>query len=118
MTDIMKFIMDDKLIDTDPQGYLLNLNDWSEDVARAIAKEDNIELTDDHWEVLHFLRKHYSEFGTSPNARLLVKTFSKAFGEEKGNKKKLYQLFPNGPSRTGCRIAGLPLPNDCVDWPA
>jgi len=117
MSDIMKFIMEDKQLDMDANGYLLNLDDWSEEVAEALAREVNIELTNDHWEVIHFLRKHYNEFGTSPNARLLVKTFSKAFGEEKGNNKKLYQLFPDGPSRTGCRIAGLPLPNDCVDWP-
>ena len=116
MADIMKYIVDDSLIDTDPNGYLLDLKDWSEAIAAALAKEEGIELTDAHWQVVHFLRDHYVEYGTSPNVRLLVKVLAKKFGDEVGNKKHLYNLFPNGPSRQGCRIAGLPLPNDCVDW--
>lgn len=117
MADIMKYIINESLIDTDPNGYLLDLNDWSESIAIALAKEEGVELMDAHWQVVHFLRDHYVEYGISPNVRLLVKVLAKKFGDEVGNKKHLYQLFPHGPSRQGCRIAGLPLPNDCIDWP-
>jgi len=116
VADIMKYIVDDSLIDTDPNGYLLDLDDWSESLAESIAKEEGIELSDAHWLVVHFLRERYIEFGSSPNARLLIKALGKKYGPEIGNRKHLYNLFPHGPSRQGCRIAGLPLPNDCVDW--
>lgn len=116
MPDIMKFIVNDQAVEKDPNGYLLNLEDWSEEVARSIAAEEDIELHEQHWEILYFLRDHYREFGTSPNVRLLIKVIAKKMGAEKGNKKYLYDLFPKGPSRQGCKIAGLPLPNDCVDF--
>ena len=118
MADIMKYIVDDDMVETDPHGYLLNLDDWSEKLAETIASSEGIALTDDHWDVIRMLRKHYSEYGSSPNARLLVKVMQKEFGPDKGSKKALYHLFPHGPSRSGCKIAGLPLPNDCIDWPA
>lgn len=118
MTDILKYITDETLLETDPNGYLLRLEDWSEDIAHRLAAEESIELTDAHWLVVNFLRDYYKDYGLSPNVRTLVKLLSKAHGDEIGNKKYLYTLFPNGPSRQGCRIAGLPLPNDCVDWPA
>ena len=117
MTDIMKYILDESLIETDPNGYLLKLDDWSEDIAHSIAREEDIELGDAHWQVVNFLRDYYRDYGLSPNVRTLVKVLAKEYGEEVGNKRHLYNLFPKGPSRQGCRIAGLPLPNDCVDWP-
>lgn len=117
MSSIMNYIVDEDLINTDPNGFLLDLNDWSEEIAQSLAAEEGISLSDEHWQVVNFLRKHYIKFGSSPNVRLLVKVLNKEFGEDVGNKKHLYNLFPNGPSRQGCRIAGLPLPNDCVDWP-
>ena len=115
MPDIMKFILNEKSIESDPNGYLLNLDDWSEDVAQALAAEEDIELTDQHWEIIHFLRNYYLEFGNSPNVRSLMKIIAKKLGAEKGTRKYLYDLFPLGPSRQGCRIAGLPRPNDCID---
>lgn len=111
--DIMKFILNDD--DTDISGHLLNLEDWSEETAREISAEEGIDLTEGHWEIIHFLRKYYREYGSSPNVRLLMKVIGKKIGAEKGNRKYLYDLFPKGPSRQGCRIAGLPMPNDCID---
>jgi tRNA 2-thiouridine synthesizing protein E len=113
----MKYIIDDTLVETDPHGYLLNLDDWSEDIARQIARDEGIELTDDHWQIINLLRNYYRDYGISPNVRTLIKVVAKKYGEEIGNKRHLYNLFPLGPSRQGCKIAGLPLPNDCVDWP-
>lgn len=116
MPDIMKFILNEHSIKTDPNGYLLHLDDWSEEVAEAIAESEEIKLTDNHWEIIHYLRDHYREYGHSPNVRLLMKLMNKDFGPEKATKKYLYDLFPLGPSRQGCKVAGLPLPNDCVDY--
>lgn len=117
MSSIMNYIVDEDLINKDPNGFLLDLNDWSDEIARDIANEEGITLGDEHWQVVNFLRQHYIKYGSSPNVRLLVKVLAKEFGDEVGNKKHLYNLFPHGPSRQGCRIAGLPMPNDCVDWP-
>lgn len=110
--DIMKFIMSD---DTDLNGYLMDLDDWTEEIARQISVEEDITLTEGHWEVIRFLREYYREYGSSPNVRLLMKVLGKEMGAEKGGRKYLYNLFPKEPSRQGCRIAGLPLPNDCID---
>lgn len=117
MTDILKYIFDDQLAETDPNGYLLRLDDWSEDIAAVIAEAESINLTEDHWEIVNFLRRYYSEVGIAPNVRTLMKALAEKYGKEKSSRKYLYDLFPLGPSRQGCKIAGLPLPNDCVDWP-
>lgn len=115
--DVMKYIMGGKAIEADPYGYLLNLNDWSEELANTIALGEDIQLLPAHWELIHFLRNHYRLYGESPNVVLLIKAFAKEYGEKKGNKESLYRLFPKGPARQGCLIAGLPLPTDCLDWP-
>lgn len=118
MADILKYIVDEALVETDPHGYLLRLDDWSPEIADVIADGEGITLTDEHWQILNFLRDYYSEYGLAPNVRTLVKALARKFDASIANKKHLYTLFPEGPSRQGCKIAGLPLPNDCVDWPA
>ncbi len=115
MPDIMKFILNEDVLRTDPNGYLLDLDDWSVEVAEAIAQVEEITLTEDHWEIVNYLRDYYQRFGHTPNVRLLMKVLAKDLGPEKATKKYLYDLFPLGPSRQGCKIAGLPLPNDCID---
>lgn len=117
MADILKYIVDDQLVKTDPNGYLLRLDDWSIDIAIAIAETENIQMTADHWEIVNFLRRYYSELGIAPNVRTLKKALAIKYDKEKASSKYLYLLFPLGPSRQGCKIAGLPLPNDCIDWP-
>ncbi|ALG67567.1 TusE/DsrC/DsvC family sulfur relay protein [Beggiatoa leptomitoformis] len=103
-----------KLLDTDEEGYLSNLEDWSPEVANALAKQDELELTDNHWEVLNFLREYYKEYQIAPAVRVLTKAIGKKLGAEKGNSKYLYDLFPLGPAKQACRFAGLPKPTGCV----
>ena len=79
-----------------------------------IAKQENITLTDEHWLIVHFVRDFYQEFNTSPAIRMLVKAVTKAFGEEKGNSRYLYRLFPDGPAKQATKIAGLPKPVKCI----
>ena len=103
-----------KILDTDEEGYLVNWNDWDAEVAEAMARTDDIELSAEHWEVIQFLRHYYEEYEFAPAVRILVKTIGKKLGADKGNTKYLYQLFPYGPAKQACRYAGLPKPTGCV----
>ena len=100
--------------ETDEEGYLVNLADWNEDIANEIAKTESLEMTPNHWEVVNFLRQYYDEYQIAPAVRVLTKAIGKQLGEEKGNSKYLYELFPYGPAKQACKIAGLPKPTGCV----
>ncbi|MCZ7563328.1 MAG: TusE/DsrC/DsvC family sulfur relay protein [Burkholderiales bacterium] len=104
----------DKTYETDEEGYLVNLSDWSEEVANHIAESEGITMTDNHWEVVNFLREYYNEFQIAPAVRVLTKAIGKKLGSDKGNSKYLYELFPYGPAKQACKIAGLPKPTGCV----
>lgn len=99
---------------TDEFGYLKNLDDWSEDLAIAIAYKEGIELSEAHWEIVLFVREFYQEYKTSPAIRMLVKALAQKFGEEKGNSRYLQRLFPEGPAKQATKIAGLPKPAKCL----
>ncbi|MFD0966411.1 TusE/DsrC/DsvC family sulfur relay protein [Seminibacterium arietis] len=101
-------------IDTDKDGYLLNLSDWNEEVALQIAQRDNLKLTPAHWEVIYFVRSFYQEYHTSPAIRLLVKAIAQKLGQEKGNSRYLQKLFPQGPAKQATKLAGLPKPAKCL----
>ncbi len=103
-----------KSYDTDEEGYLTNLADWSEDVANYIAQTESIEMSDQHWEVVNFLREYYEEYQIAPAVRVLTKAIGKKLGADKGNSQYLYELFPYGPAKQACKIAGLPKPTGCV----
>lgn len=103
-----------KQYETDQDGYLKNLDDWSEELAVAIAEKDGIELSDAHWEIVRFVREFYQEYKTSPAIRMLVKSLAQKFGEEKGNSRYLQRLFPEGPAKQATKIAGLPKPAKCL----
>ena len=100
--------------ETDEEGYLVNLADWNKELAGEIAKAEKIDMTQNHWEVVNFLREYYNEYQIAPAVRVLTKAIGKQFGEEKGNSKYLYELFPYGPAKQACKIAGLPKPTGCV----
>ncbi|MDC2891478.1 TusE/DsrC/DsvC family sulfur relay protein [Psychrosphaera algicola] len=100
--------------ETDKHEYLINLDDWSIELANHIAELENITMTDNHWEVVNFVRNFYIEFKTSPAIRLLVKAMAKELGADKGNSIYLYRLFPKGPAKQATRIAGLPKPAKCI----
>ncbi len=100
--------------ETGEEGYLVNLAEWNEDVAKVIAQSENVELTPAHWEVVNFLRDYYNEYQIAPAVRVLTKAIGKQLGPDKGNSKYLYELFPYGPAKQACKIAGLPKPTGCV----
>ncbi len=98
----------------DEEGFLTNLSDWSPDIAKRMAKDDDLELTEAHWDVLNFLREYYEEYQIAPAVRVLTKAIGKKLGKDKGNSKYLYTLFQYGPGKQGCRYAGLPKPTGCI----
>ena len=103
-----------KSYETDEEGYLVNLGEWNRDVADYIAKAESVDMTDQHWEVVDFLRGYYDEYQIAPAVRVLTKAIGKKLGPEKGNSQYLYELFPYGPAKQACNIAGLPKPTGCV----
>ena len=110
----MSFDVNGRSYETDEEGYLANLSDWSSDVAGHMVELDDCDLTDNHWEVINFLREYYEEYQIAPAVRVLTKAIGKRLGKEKGNSKYLYELFPYGPAKQACKYAGLPKPTGCV----
>ncbi len=98
----------------DEDGYLTDWDLWSKEVADAFAEADGVSLTDEHWEIINFLREYYTEYQIAPAIRALVKEVKTKFGAEKGNLKYVYRLFPGGPAKQACKYAGLPKPTGCV----
>lgn len=95
-------------VETDAEGYLLNLDDWSEDFAYAQAHEEGLQLTAEHWEVIRFLRGYYQEHGVQAQVRVMIRHFATVWGAERGNNLYLHAIFPHGgPQKQGNRLAGL-----------
>jgi tRNA 2-thiouridine synthesizing protein E len=95
-------------VHTDSEGYLLNLDDWSEDFARALAREEGLTLTPRHWELIRFLRDFYQAHGVQAQVRVMIRHFTQAWGPDAGSNHRLHEMFPNGgPQKQGNRLAGL-----------
>jgi len=110
----MSYQLDGQEVAADEEGYLIEIGLWNKDLAQQIAESENIEMDDDHWEVVNFLRNYYEEYQIAPAIRVLTKAVKKSMGPEKGNSKYLYELFPYGPAKQACKIAGLPKPTGCI----
>ena len=100
--------------EVDEEGFLVNLDDWTKEIAEQMAKDDDVDLSDEHWGVINFLRDYFEEYQIAPAVRVLTKAIAKKMGKDKGNSKYLYSLFPYGPGKQGCRFAGLPKPTGCI----
>ncbi len=101
-------------IEADEEGYITDISLWSPALATLIAESENIEMDDDHWEVVNFLRNYYEEYQIAPAVRVLTKAIKKKLGPDKGSSLYLYKLFPLGPAKQACKIAGLPNPTGCI----
>jgi tRNA 2-thiouridine synthesizing protein E len=109
MLDINKAINNARLLESDPEGNLFDLEHWSPLVAQQLAKVEKIDLTDEHWEIIIYLRERYRKQGMAGSARELLRELEEKFCAGRG-RKMLYELFPGGPVSQASRIAGLPLP--------
>ncbi|QFU01614.1 Sulfurtransferase TusE [Halomonas sp. THAF5a] len=114
-TEIYRYLsINDKQFGLDPEDYLVDMAQWSPEVAEALAQEEGIELTEEHWEVLHVLRDFYARYEMAPAMRPLVKAVGKVLGPEKGRSIHLMRLFPGSPAKVAARLAGLPKPTHCL----
>lgn len=96
------------MVDVDEDGFIEDPETWNESLAVELAKIEDVEnLTDDHWKVINYLREYFKQFGIAPMIRKLCK-------ETGYDLKTIYELFPSGPAKGACKIAGLPKPTGCV----
>ncbi|MCL5075807.1 MAG: TusE/DsrC/DsvC family sulfur relay protein [Chloroflexi bacterium] len=102
------FKYDGNEIEVDEDGFMQEPALWNEQIAQALAKAEEVEeLTSDHWKVISYLRNYYQEFGIAPMIRKLCK-------DTGFDLKYIYKLFPGGPAKGACKVAGLPKPTGCV----
>lgn len=102
------FEWNDVKIEVDEDGFMVNPEEWDEKVALALASTENVtELTPDHWKVVNYLRDYYKQYGIAPMIRKLCK-------ETGFTLKQIYDLFPSGPAKGACKVAGLAKPTGCV----
>ncbi len=95
-------------IEVDEDGFMLEPDQWNEEVAKAIATTEGVnELSEEHWKLVHYLRNYFLQFGVAPMIRKLCK-------ETGFDLKKVYELFPSGPAKGACKVAGLAKPTGCV----
>lgn len=96
------------VIELDEDGFLVDPDVWNEDVAKALAVTEEVtELTENHWKLIEYLRNYFKEFGIAPMIRKLCK-------ETGFSLKEIYELYPTGPAKGACKVAGLPKPTGCV----
>ena len=110
----MAYELNGKTFEADEEGYLVDISSWNPELAALIAADENVEMSDDAWEVVNFLREYYEEYQIAPAVRVLTKAIKKKLGDDKGNSKYLYELFPYCPAKQACKIAGLPKPTGCI----
>ena len=110
----MQFSVEGQTIETNEQGFLRNLGDWSEAFAVALASHDDIELFVDHWELIWYFRDYYNENQSNPTMHTIVRSLGKVKGDHYHDQKKyerhIYTLFPKDPIHEICKLAGLPMP--------
>lgn len=105
---LQMIMVNGQAISTDVEGYLKNLDDWSEAFALARAQIEGLELTPAHWELIRFLRDYYDEHQVQAQVRVMIRHFTRVWGPERGNNHYLHSLFPiGGPQKQGNRLAGL-----------
>jgi len=102
--------VDGESIELDDEGYLLEPTQWNEAVASELARKEGIELTDDVWEVVRFVREYYDERQCVPEHRLLLRELKRRHGKEKATRRYVYQMFPYGYGQQACKIAGMRVP--------
>ncbi len=105
----MAYEVNGKVLETTATGFLVNLDDWDKTVAETIAQSDGLALTQDHWDVIDYLRDAYiNHNGEQPNNRAILKAMQDKWPGRKVDNKTLFDLFPGNPSKQAGKIAGVP----------
>lgn len=92
----------------DEEGYLIDPLDWNDDLAREFAQKENIQLTEDHWDAIRYMRDYYADHQIAPDARHVIKHLAQRLGP--GSRNALFELFPYGYVKQACKIAGMKRP--------
>lgn len=109
----MQVDVDGKTIQLSEAGWLENLDEWTEDVAKAIAQNEKVTLTDEHWDIINEARDYFHENGVVCEPRSFSKIMKKKYGADRSDSKYIYSLFPYGLIKSANKIAGLPRPKGC-----
>jgi tRNA 2-thiouridine synthesizing protein E len=105
---MVDFKVGDEVFDLDEDGFLQEPDRWNKEVAAALGKTEGVDaLGEEHWKVVNFLREYFTEYQVAPMIRKLCKSTGFKLN-------KIYELFPSGPAKGACKIAGLPKPTGCV----
>jgi tRNA 2-thiouridine synthesizing protein E len=105
----MSYAVNGKTFEATETGFLVSADEWDKDVAAAIAAAEGIELTQDHWDVIEYLREAYFDHnGEQPNNRAILRAMQEKWPDRKVDNKTLFDLFPGNPSKQAGKIAGLP----------
>ena len=103
-----ELVVGDLHVEVDEDGFIQEPEKWNEAVAKALADTEGVdEMTDEHWKLVYYLREYFQKFGIAPMIRKLCK-------ETGFPLKKVYELFPSGPAKGACKVAGLAKPTGCV----
>ncbi len=114
MLDANRAVTNPQLSRTDPHGNMFELESWSPQYAQRIAQAEGIELTEEHWAIVVYLRERYRDKGPPRHAREVLEELEEKFCEGQG-RRHLYELFPGGPVTQGSQLAGLPVPPYAID---
>ena len=102
------FEFEGRKYEVDEDGFLQEPERWNQDVAKDFAQTEAVaDLTEGHWKVINYIRNYYVQFGIAPMVRKLCKETGYKLNE-------IYQMFPSGPAKGACKLAGLPKPTGCV----
>lgn len=111
---LYRYLDAEKKVKIDPEGFLVDHEQWDEQVARLLADAEDVELSVEHWEIISVVRDFYARYEMAPAMRPLVKAVQQALGDEKGRSVYLMMLFPGSPAKRIARLAGLPKPTNCL----
>lgn len=102
---------DEIAVARDEEGYLFEPDDWSPELARKLATEEGITLTEEHWVILNFVREYFSQHSITPDVRHVARFFAEhEGGDKKAGKARIFELFPYGYVKQTCKIAGMKRP--------
>ena len=105
----MSYEVNGKTLEATATGYLVNQDEWDRSVGEVIAQSEGLTLTQDHWDVIEYLRDAYlNHNGEQPNNRAILKAMQEKWPDRKVDNKSLFDLFPGNPSKQAGKVAGLP----------
>ncbi|CAA7613238.1 TusE/DsrC/DsvC family sulfur relay protein [Magnetospirillum sp. UT-4] len=108
-----EIVVNGETIPVSEAGWLEDTKTWNEDIAKAIAERESVQMSQAHWDVVREARAYYEEYGICAEPRVFAKLMKEKYGAERSSQQYIYELFPYGLIKQGNKIAGLPRPKGC-----